>query len=59
MNIWLNILLFIFSLPFMLVSMIIGWLYQSCVYGFTRGQYDIDKMMQRDWIKEYLKKDNK
>ena len=57
---YIKIILFILiGLPLLIISSIIGTVYQFCTYGFTTGQFYTDTFMQRDWLDDFLPKDKK
>lgn len=45
-----NILLFILSLPFLLVSFSLGFWYRSMIKGFFRGMMYFDEIMEKEMI---------
>ena len=41
---------FLLALPFMLLSFVVGFLYQSILIGFIRGKMYFDKIMEKEMI---------
>jgi hypothetical protein len=41
---------FLLALPFMLLSFLVGFLYQSILIGFVRGKMYFDEIMEKEMI---------
>ena len=41
---------FLLALPFMLLSFVVGFLYQSILIGFIRGKMYFDEIMEKEII---------